>query len=324
MIRTKNVCGFFVFLLTITLLWFGIIVINYCCILYWFREPNIKNRWIRAIPTDKIGTVIFLIFNLLGYFASVAHLRASFCDPGVVTNEIQAPPEIPLDEIKDCKRWSLIWKPIRAHHCSECNVWIFKMDHHCPWINNWVGIKNTKYFFLFTLYTGVGAILSIWIIITWFVMLLRDTSNNHALKPGYPVAFFLWILVLVESILFSFFTLELVGEQFELFQDNQTYVDDMKDLTGVPLSFFESLRVWIGQDWLFWLIPTYPVLEINYAEKLYSIKDLMSGKYKAFNQIDYDPERKQRAVSMRDSKKDKMCFGIFTAFVVVSAYYLAL
>ena len=98
----------------------------------------------------------------------------------------------------------------------------------------------------------------------------------------------------------------------------------MKDLTGVPLSFFESLRVWIGQDWLFWLIPTYPVLEINYAEKLYSIKDLMSGKYKSFEQIDYDPERKQKAVSQRESKKDKIYFGIFTVFAVITAYFLAL
>ena len=324
MIRTKNVWGFFVFLLTIGLLWFGIIVINYCCILYWFHEPNIKNRMIKAIPTDKIGTIIFLIFNLFGYIATISHLRASFCNPGIITNELRPPAEIPEDEIKGCKRWNLIWKPIRAHHCSECNVWIFKMDHHCPWINNCVGIQNTKYFFLFTLYTGVGAIFSICIIITWFIMLLRDTNQNHATKPGYPIAFFLWILVLIESILFSFFTLELVGEQFELFQDNQTYVDDLKDLTGIPLTFFDSLKVWIGQDWMFWLLPTYPVLEINYSEKLYSIKDLMSGKCKNFTQVDYDPEKKQKAISIKESKRDKIYFAVFTVVAAAVAYYFAI
>ena len=25
----------------------------------------------------------------------------------------------------------------RIHHCTICNTCIRKMDHHCPWIDNW-------------------------------------------------------------------------------------------------------------------------------------------------------------------------------------------
>jgi cytochrome bd-type quinol oxidase subunit 2 len=138
------------------------------------------------------------------------------------------------------------------------------MDHHCPWINSCVGARNTKYFFLFTLYTGIGALLSIAILITCFILLLREENENHTKQKMYAVAFFVCVCVFIESILFSFFTLELVGEQLESFQDNQTYVDDLKDLFGEPLTLIDSLLVWIGEDWWFWTLPTRPVMQINY------------------------------------------------------------
>jgi len=43
-------------------------------------------------------------------------------------------------------------KPERAHHCRICKTCVLKYDHHCPWINQCVGIRNERHFILFMFY----------------------------------------------------------------------------------------------------------------------------------------------------------------------------
>jgi hypothetical protein len=60
------------------------------------------------------------------------------------------------DLCPDC----LVIRTTRSRHCAICNVCVERFDHHCPWINNCVGIRNHNAFlvflistFLFTLFT---------------------------------------------------------------------------------------------------------------------------------------------------------------------------
>jgi len=43
-------------------------------------------------------------------------------------------------------------KPYRAHHCRVCDRCVLKMDHHCIFLAQCIGLFNYKYFCLFVVY----------------------------------------------------------------------------------------------------------------------------------------------------------------------------
>jgi hypothetical protein len=55
-----------------------------------------------------------------------------------------------------CK-WCLIIKPERTYHCRECRSCFRRMDHHCGFMNNCIGINNHKLFINMLVY-GISSI----------------------------------------------------------------------------------------------------------------------------------------------------------------------
>eukprot|EP00933_Yihiella_yeosuensis_P066610 TRINITY_DN7096_c0_g1_i1.p1 TRINITY_DN7096_c0_g1~~TRINITY_DN7096_c0_g1_i1.p1 ORF type:complete len:729 (-),score=92.15 TRINITY_DN7096_c0_g1_i1:219-2405(-) len=50
-------------------------------------------------------------------------------------------------------------RKMRSHHCKECGRCVDRLDHHCPWIDNCVGLGNQRsfYFFIVLLLITIGS-----------------------------------------------------------------------------------------------------------------------------------------------------------------------
>jgi len=57
----------------------------------------------------------------------------------------------------------------RMHHCRECGRCVDRSDHHCPWIDNCVGLGNHRSFFCF-IFVLLAAIAALYYIIVLYVL----------------------------------------------------------------------------------------------------------------------------------------------------------
>ena len=94
---------------------------------------------------DPILVIISLAFDFLAVFL---HICLSSRDPGYISNEgieflslLEA-----FDAQSLCPECQII-RTGRSRHCIICKRCVERYDHHCPWINNCVGIRNHNIFF---------------------------------------------------------------------------------------------------------------------------------------------------------------------------------
>ncbi|KAH8805592.1 hypothetical protein F5884DRAFT_799941 [Xylogone sp. PMI_703] len=124
-------------------------------------------RWLTHIlpvsyssyPLSNIA--FFIFYSLCGYF----YFSTMFYEPGYVpklaglTQQKSVIHELlslwRFDEQNFCVL-CMVRRPLRSKHCKRCNRCVAKHDHHCPWVNNCIGVNNHRHFFLYLICLTIG------------------------------------------------------------------------------------------------------------------------------------------------------------------------
>lgn len=232
----------------------------------------------RILPTvgkEAFITPFQVAFNLSWFLAAWSYLRAHLADAGskppewneFVKNEGDAlphwaaRPEWQPGKATFCKK-CLEPRPERAHHCTVCKKCVLRMDHHCPWIGNCVGLSNYKFFLLLNLYSSLACVIALVSALPEFVtcMMVMLTLGWDTVELTYfdVVAFVAFYTV---TLTLSGFMFQMVFVHLPLAMQNLTTIEENYENMDNPfdqMSTQANLSQVLGAPGLDWVFPVTP------------------------------------------------------------------
>ena len=99
-----------------------------------------------------------------------------------------------------------------------------RMDHHCPWIRNCIGIQNQKYFLLFSFYL---ALICFYFLTVFTKCLIQCYSYNYCSEPlaqkvGLSI---LTGIMTFTCLVFTCFSVCLIKDQVEFIKKGISTID---------------------------------------------------------------------------------------------------
>ena len=228
--------------------------------------------WSKGIDCiSMLSRSIFLLIIL-------SYLQCYFKDPGYVSAEA---PETFQENLKQvCKKCDS-WKPPRAHHCSKCRKCVFKMERHCFFINNCVGVRNIKSYALFL--ASFIAMIILFMINSNLGYALMVSRNPEILGQfSFLLRLSLNAFLCVQGCFFFRYVLELFEETISGILKNRTAIEKKKGTYAANIRKSRALTKVFGRYYLLYFVPMFHkgdnnLLEASYPSKLTADLEIAPG-----------------------------------------------
>ncbi|KAG2189337.1 hypothetical protein INT44_004479 [Umbelopsis vinacea] len=173
----------------------------------------------------NVHIAVPIVYAYLFVLALASMVRTSWTDPGIIPRNLDPSP--PLDDFDDRNSFAYgttldrripvakkvvvkdhtvdlkycdtcrIYRPPRSSHCRQCDNCVENEDHHCVWLNNCIGRRNYRPFFIFINTASVLCLytlaFSIYHVITLYLQGVPERNFLSAVQQA-PVSFALIIL----------------------------------------------------------------------------------------------------------------------------------
>lgn len=293
------------------------------CLIFLFAEFGYNIVFLTQILPVVGSSVLrrafcFLLFNVVLGMAIWSYVMAFFGDPGKLPERwfdfVQyAHDGLSVEEPQ--RHWQpgvATWcstcravRPERAHHCDSCGFCVLRMDHHCPFIMNCVGVGNHKYFLLLLLYVILSCLIGFFASLPelwrfggalWRLALSEGEPDlREFTMSGVSVSSATWLVLfnaVALIVMFMFSPMLLLCSHLAL--RNETHIENLYEGEGNPYDLGspeKNMKQLMGMRGLNWLLPlpstralleegcSFPRNDLSQADDLDMLERLWTVRY---------------------------------------------
>ena len=157
-------------------------------------------------------------------------------------------------------------RPLNSHHCNVCHKCFLDQDHHCPWVNNCIGLFNKKFFLLFLIYGFIEIIYSF--ILFFYYSLYKNyqlTKNINLEASTLIIDIFSILFGLIQAIVSAM----LLWDQYDGMENDCVQCDFKRGILLEKSTMKQQLQIIFGGIFnIRWLLPFFPGGNIIFFKEL--------------------------------------------------------
>ena len=154
-----------------------LLVFAYCyaamLVFVYLRKIDLFSRVIDLNKAMIISNFALLVLTLLFL------MMTTMSDPGFIRQGVDFINLVEeFDATQMCPECRIL-RTIRSRHCGVCHKCVERFDHHCPWINNCIGVNNHNFFMIYIFSQFSLLIQSIFSIIIAVMQEINQEQIHH-------------------------------------------------------------------------------------------------------------------------------------------------